>query len=541
MKKPVVRLLQGAGLSCASLIVRIAFGLFLTPYMLSALGDRAFGIFALSSLFAGWCGLLDFGLTTTTSRYVTRYYTKDDWTGVNETGSTAITLFGGISALVFLLACLAFLAARLLNDVLDESGLLAAALFFAGLSFAISKVADGFCGVIRGTLRQEYTGWTALITRIAIGLTNLAVLWLGGGVVALLVANSVITALQLIAYMALTRIAAPQFRFSLQFFRKDRVRSLFSYSFFAFLAQAGEIAVNRSDLIVIAALASIEDVTAYNLVVVTLVSYFNSFLTEGSSWETNWFAHLAAKEHTEEDDKHSETARRSFKEGFLRTFGYAGDNENLSEEFYRSRSAITRASLYASIFGAFGILLLGRVFIERWIGSKYLFAFPALALCITAQGLYRGSAEVNSRMLQGVARHQVLAVGAILHGVANIILSVLFVRMGLGLVGVALGTVVPGVAIYYFWLPNVACRLVGEKRSVYWRRQIWGTAVALLATLAPTLVIAPRATPNYLSTISYGFLALVMYLPVVCLLGLSADERVWIKRFIVKRLFRRDN
>ena len=100
MKKPVVRLLQGAGLSCASLIVRIAFGLFLTPYMLSALGDRAFGIFALSSLFAGWCGLLDFGLTTTTSRYVTRYYTTDDWTGVNETGSTAITLFGGISALL---------------------------------------------------------------------------------------------------------------------------------------------------------------------------------------------------------------------------------------------------------------------------------------------------------------------------------------------------------------------------------------------------------------------------------------------------------
>ena len=192
MKKPVTRLLQGAGLSCASLVVRIAFGLFLTPYMLSVLGDKAFGVFALSSLFAGWCGLLDFGLTTTTSRYITRYYTRDDWEGVNETGSTAIMLFGGISTLVFLLACLAFAVAKFLGDSFDETGLLAAALFFAGLSFAISKVSDGFCGVIKGALRQEYTGATAFVTRVVIGFVNLGVLMCGGRVIALLVANSVI-------------------------------------------------------------------------------------------------------------------------------------------------------------------------------------------------------------------------------------------------------------------------------------------------------------------------------------------------------------
>lgn len=538
MKKPVVRLLQGAGLSCASLVVRIAFGLFLTPYMLSSLGARAFGVFALASLFAGWCGLLDFGLTTTTSRYVTRYYTKNDWDGVNETGSTAITLFGGISALVFLLACLAFLVASLFGDRFDETGLLATSLFFAGFSFAISKISDGFCGVIRGALRQEYTGWTSLITRVAIGLTNLIVLWLGGGVVALLVANSVITALQLIAYVVLTRFAAPQFRFSLKSFRKARVRSLFSYSFFAFLAQAGEIAVNRSDLIVIAAMASMEDVTAYNLVVVTLVSYFNSFLTEGSSWETNWFAHLAAKEHTDEDVERAGRCRRSFREATLRACGYVGDGEKLSTVFYTSRSTITRASIFASFFGAYGILLFGRVFVERWIGSEYLFAFPALALCIMAQGLYRGSAEVNARMLQGVARHQVLAIGAILHGVANIVLSVLFVSMGLGLWGVALGTVLPGVAIHFLWIPNVACRLVGESRREYWRRQLWATAVAFLATLAPTFIIAPIVQPNYLSIVAYGCLAFALYLPVVVLLGLTGAERAWLKRLIDKTLGR---
>lgn len=547
MKKPVTRLLQGAGLSCGSLVVRVAFGLFLTPYMLSVLGDRAFGIFALSSLFAGWCGLLDFGLTTTTSRYVTRYFTRDDWDGVNETGSTAIVLFGGISALVFLLACLAYLGASFLGETVDDTGLLAPALFFAGLSFAISKVSDGYCGVIKGALRQEYTGATSFIMRILFGVVNIVVLWSGGRVVALLAANSALTALQLAAHIALTRLVVPKFRFSLSAFKKSRVRTLFSYSFFAFLAQAGEIAVNRSDLVIIASLMSMTDVARYNLVVIILASYFNSFLTEASSWETNWFAHLAAMERTEEDaaaptpdaDASQERKRVDWREQTLRALGRAGAAERLTPEFYASRATITRASIYAAIFGAFGILIFGRIFVTRWIGAEYLVAFPALAVSIIAQGLYRGSAEVNSRLLQGLARHQPLAIGAIAHGVFNIILSVVFIRLGFGLVGVALGTVIPGLVVHYLWIPGVTCRVVGESRRGYWLRQLHATVVGLLGMAAPAFLVLKYCQPNYLSILLFGALAAALYLPVVYLLGLTREERALAKRLVRKLTARR--
>ncbi|MBP5621714.1 MAG: oligosaccharide flippase family protein, partial [Thermoguttaceae bacterium] len=422
MKTPLQRLLQGAGLSCGALIAGVAFGLFLTPYMLTRLGDRAYGVYALASVFAGWCGLLDFGLTTTTSRYVTRYYVKGDRVGVNEIGSTAIVLFAGISALVFLLACGAFGLASLFGDRFDETGLLGAALFFAGASFAVYKISDGVCGVIKGALRQELTGGTVFVFRILFGLVNFAVLFLGVRLIALCVGNLILTILQLCVYIYLARRAVPTFRFSLRSFRKKRVRALFSYSFFAFLAQAGEIAVNRSDLIIIASLMSMADVARYNLVVVTLASYFNSFLYETSSWETNWFARLAALETTDEDALEREASTRTVSE-----------RAPLSDAFYASRSAITRASIYGSVFMAFGLLTFGRPFIERWIGAEYLDAFPALALCAVAAGLYRGSAETNARLLQGVARHQILAVGAILHGLLNVALSVLFVWRGLGL------------------------------------------------------------------------------------------------------------
>lgn len=532
--------MEGAGLSCASLVVRIGFGLFLTPYMLHVLGDRAFGVFALASLFAGWCGLLDFGLTTTTGRYVTRYYTKDDWESVNETGSTAIILFGGIAVLVFLLSCLAYGVTRALGDSFDETGLLASALFFAGLSFAISKISDGFCGVIRGALRQEYAGAAALATRVVVGFANLATLMLGGGVIALLAVNTVVTAAQLLAYVAMTRLVVPRFRFSLFSFRKSRVRTLFNYSFYAFLAQAGEIAVNRSDLIIIAALTSIESVTPYNLVVVTLTSYFNSFLAEGSNWETNWFAHLAAKEKTTEDvAAASGAAREGFRDRIRRALGQTNDAERFSPEFYASRSTITRVSIYASLFGALGILVLGRPFVERWVGAEYLVAFPALALTIAAQGLYRGSGEVNSRLLQGVARHQVLAFASLAHGILNIVLSVAFLRMGFGLFGVAAGTVIPGIAIHYLWIPNVVCRLVGEREKDYWRRQLKATAVGIAASALPATLAVSFARPDYLSIAFWAFATFLLYGIVVFALGLTKEERARARGFAVGFLSRR--
>lgn len=535
MKKPSTRLLEGAWLSCGALVVRIGFGLFLTPYMLSALGDQAYGVFALASLFAGWCGLLDFGLTTTTSRFVTRYYTRRDWVGMNEIGSTAIVLFGGISVLVFLTSCAAYGAAFFIGSQIDETGTLGVALFFAGLAFAISKISDGFCGVLRGALRQEITGVVSLLTRIAYGVVNVATLWFGGGVVALLIANALLTLAQLIAWLAIVRRVVPEFQFSLHFFRRRRIRALFNYGLFTFLAQVGEILVTRSDLILIAILLSMADVTRYNLVIVVLTSYYNSFLTEGSSWETNWFAHLGALERTTEDSK-TEEKKTSFSSVFRAMLGDTDRVERLSESFHESRALITRASTYGGIFGAFSILILGRFFIERWIGTEYLDEYWPLAIVVASQGLYRGASEVNMRLLQGLARHESLALGALLHGVFNVLLSVVLVKAGWGLHGIAIGTAFPGLIIYYLWLPNVVCLMIGENRFEYWKRQISSTLIAVGGLILPGYWCLRFCQPTYWSIVLCGALSFFFYALWVMALGMSQGERDRARAALKKRL-----
>lgn len=498
--------------------------------MAATLGERAYGIYVCASLFAGWCGLLDFGLTSTTSRFVTKYYAVDDWDGLNEIASTAIVLFGALSAAVVLTALVAF-GATFLFATGPDAATLATALFCSGVSFAISKISDGVCGVLRGALRQELAGATVFVFRILFGVVNFAILFFGGRVVALVVGNAILTFLQLTVYVATLRAAVPRFRFSIRFFRRERVRELFSYGVFAFLAQVGETAVDRSDLLLIAAFMSLNDVARYNLVVVTICSYLTSFIRETAVWQTNWFAKLAAqtKEPPEDDAALNDLT------SVVNYCEKKSCDVKLSDEFFASRAAIHRASIYWTLFLSGGVLAFGRAFVERWIGAEYLDVFPTLALCVGATALYRGSSETNAQALQGVARHRVLAVGAILHGVANVVLGVVFILSGLGTFGVALGTVLPGAAIRFVWLPNATCRLLGERRRTYWGRCAKATALGIAALAVPFATVSCCVKPDYCSICGWGVFYVGVGAAALFALGTTDDEKRacvrWLRKF----------
>ncbi|MBR4976464.1 MAG: hypothetical protein IKY61_05365, partial [Thermoguttaceae bacterium] len=207
----------------------------------------------------------------------------------------------------------------------------------------------------------------------------------------------------------------------------------------------------------------------------------------------------------------------------------------LSAEFFASRAAIHRASIAWTLFLAGGVLAFGRAFIERWIGAAYLDVFPALVLCVAATALYRGSSETNARALQGVARHRVLAVGAILHGAANVLLSVLFIRCGFGLSGVALGTVLPGVAIHFGWLPNATCRLLGERRRTYWARYVKATAVSVAALALPFALVWRCVKPNYCSICGWCVFYVGVGAAFLFVLATTGEE----KRALFRRLRKR--
>ena len=109
-RRPLRSLLTGAFLQVITYLTGIALGLFLTPYLLHTLGERHYAIFLVAGLFTNWCGLIDFGMTTAVSRFVTYYHSVGDERGVGQIANTALVILsllalaavcaGGIAALV---------------------------------------------------------------------------------------------------------------------------------------------------------------------------------------------------------------------------------------------------------------------------------------------------------------------------------------------------------------------------------------------------------------------------------------------------------
>src|SRR5512133_4001154 len=95
------------------LAVHIVTGLALTPFIIRSLGRTSYGIWILVGSFAGYYGLLNLGVTSAMTRYISRYTAQKDSKALNEVASTALTMFSITGALAILLS---FALASVLAD-----------------------------------------------------------------------------------------------------------------------------------------------------------------------------------------------------------------------------------------------------------------------------------------------------------------------------------------------------------------------------------------------------------------------------------------
>ena len=96
----------------------------LTPYIIRCLGVNGYGIWRLIASVVGYYAILDLGVSSAVTRYVARYAGQRDYKALNETVSTALTMFCVIGLVVIggsLL--LASPLARFFEDLLVVCGL----------------------------------------------------------------------------------------------------------------------------------------------------------------------------------------------------------------------------------------------------------------------------------------------------------------------------------------------------------------------------------------------------------------------------------
>ena len=471
-------------------------GLLMLPFNVEHLGKPLYGLWILTAALTTSFTLLDGGYGGALVRFVARYRSSRDRTGLNQILSTLFVIYSVIGLTVVAISLL--LVQHVDRIFTIDAGqvpiarqVLLIISAFVGIRFACSV----FGGVVVGFQQYHRNNITSIVTSIAVAAVNVAVLKAGFGLVELVVAA---TAVRLVGLLFLRRNAYrafPGLRIRLTDFSMTRLREVSGFSVYMLLLDLGYKLNYSSDTLVLAAFLNTSAVALWAPA---------QRLTELLTRLTNQLNEALFPYVVDID-----TARRTAR---------------LRETFIQG----TRLSFATVLPLAGGVAMMAHPLVERWIGPSFSETARILQV-LTALVVLRVGVATSNTILKGAGEHQRLAAYVGLTGVANIVLSIALVKP-YGLIGVAIGTVVPVTLMALFVNFPRACRRVGVTPSRALRQAVWP---ALWPAFVMVLFLRLARPVGGVSLAAVGvklMLGALIYEAVFLGMAIGADERRWYLR-----------
>ena len=471
------------------------------PFVVRMLGDRMYGLWILVGTFVGYYGLVDLGLSSAVNRFMAKAAGAGDHDECNRVYNTALRLYTGLGLVVLVLTLVCAALAPLFCKTAEDASLLRKLILILGINFAFDFPSRVYNGVLSAHLHFELLAIIDLLSLVLRTGLIVAALLAGYKVIGLgwAVLISGIPAKLLPVYFAYRN--HPFLSIASRYWRRDVAKLFFSYSVYTFIAQVADLL--RIQLVgpVVAAFVGLAAVTHYK-VAGTLAQYYLTLMAA----VTGAFGAVFSRQEGARDY-----------EGMKKTF------------FFTSKITFCIAS-----FIGFGLIAWGKPFISRWMGPRYLDAYPCLVVLVV--GWLCGLSQTASvGLLFGTSQHKFFALFNSIEGVANLLLSLLLVRW-YGIVGVALGTMIPMVITKLLIQPVYLSRVTNIDYFQYVRK-MGRSLVVIAGSLVIPLVLSLRfATPDYKALLAVGLLSMISYGLALWLFEFSPSETRILVRAISPRL-----
>ena len=422
----------------ASLVVSVVVSIVLTPIMIRSLGQYYYGMWVLVMSIADQYGLLDFGMTAALLRFAGLFQGAKDRSGLNEIFSVAFLLTTLISlGICAFSAAAAGLLPRFFGIAAADRPIFIRLILVLGLTTAIAFPERMLAAYLRGLQRFDLFNAAATGTLLIRAGLFLVALRLGAGVSTIALITLGMGTISFVVHYALVRWADPALRIRYAHLTLPRLRQLFSFSVYSFLASLGTRLITRIDSIVIGRILSVGLIAPFNV----------------ASRLTDYFVGVFAGVHG------PVLSAMSQLDG-------AAKRQELQALFLRSSTY----TFLLSFFMGTVLLVDGQAFLKLWLASSGLnldLTYKVLAIltfCYTANQAQLASWTV----IVARGRHQLLGGLILCEGLANIGLSVYWGHR-YGLLGIALGTTVPAVLHHLLIVPYYALRVIQLPLSVYLR------------------------------------------------------------------------
>jgi O-antigen/teichoic acid export membrane protein len=474
-----------------AIAIEIAAGLLILPFNLAHFGMAAYGLWMLTATVTMSFSVLNLGYATGAVTFVARYRAARDVRALNEIASTAFFVFVALAVAMYGAAIV--VAARL--DALfqltpEQAHLGRIVLLVTSVHMAMGMAFSAFGSVINGFQRYDLNNVVGIVSSLATVAVNVAVLWAGYGLVALVVATTTIRVLALWVCRANAYRVFPGLSVRPRLFRTQRLREITPFSVNTLIIEWAHKINHSVDVIVIGAFLNTTAVAVWSVA---------QRLAEATHRLTNQLSDVLLPTIVDND-----TARRAARLQHVFLYG-------------------TRLSLGA-VFAIGGTLIVtADPLVRAWVGERFAESVLILQL-LTLSVIVRVGAAAASALLKGTGSHRLVAFTNVSTAVVSLTLSVALVRP-YGLTGVALATLIPVTVGSLAVLLPAGCRRVGLPLLHVWREAIW-PALWPAGVMAAFLLLTRHLDSGSLMVVGARMVTgVVLYAVTFAVFGASGAER----------------
>jgi O-antigen/teichoic acid export membrane protein len=401
--------------------------LVMVPFLVWKLGKSVYGAWILvNSLFA-YCTLLELGIMPAIVRYVAQAQAEGGAAAVEKTVGSAIRVLGRICLYsipgLFIIICLATWAFDL--ETVDRKTIIIATLLLA-LTAPVDFFLRMFWAILEGHSRFDVLNVYHIVTTILAALGIVAGVYAGFGLFALVVVTMIeIVGGAIVMYFVVRQVCG--IRISPGLGDTETQKKVTGYSKYAFLIDLAVSISHRIDTLVIGLFLPVKAIAFYDIG--TRIAGFLERITDPL---IDTFFPLASQ---------LDTAREPAAIQQLLLTG-------------------TKVSIF--IISPLMIMLFayGGDAISWWVGAEFVEQSLPVLLVFLGSTFFAVFDATSSRILLGTGKVKFDAIASLVTAGLNLTLSLILVRH-LGILGVALGTLIPTTLCNLFVSVPYTCRVCG--------------------------------------------------------------------------------
>lgn len=460
--------LRNAVANQGAFIVSVLVALVLSPLVVKSLGDESYGYWTLVMALTSYYSFIDLGIRSAVTQYVARYLAAGDKENLARTINTSLAVLSGIAVFICLLAAgLAILFPRFFDvDPAKWSGL-RAAVVICGVSMALRFPTGVFHAVITGNQRWDIFGFVQIAIRLLNAGLTVAALKLGYSLVGLAAVTLASQVVETLVMFAFAKRMTPEVPYRATRFDSESFKRIRNYGVYSFVIHICEQLIFYTDSFVVGGAMGAVAVT-YFAIGSNLIPYMDNLVLAMSAQ----LQQVAVGYDTK------------------------GDGSGLRSLFVMGSRYLF--ALTCLIFA--NIAVVGVDFLREWMGEKYVSGHGlgqagAVLLILAVAHLFHNLPTVARQILFGMNKNNLLALTSAIDAILKIVLSLILVRTH-GLIGVAIGTLVPMFMMSGVAVPVIVGRLLGVRT-----RDFFATAAL------PNLVVTAASIGLAWTALRYGPLA----------------------------------